>query len=598
MSETAFRKPLPLEEEAPTTPATQLAKRIARYILRYKHILIIVVASTIATAIIGLLTPYLLATIIDEYITKLKTEGLTTIALLYLTLMIGQWISQTLRSYSIQTIGQYFLNNLRQEVFEKLQRLSLQFYTTRRIGDLISIAINDTTILNEVLVSGMLSIIGDIISLAGIIAIMIYLSPPLAAVALINIPLIALITRFFGSRLRRAYRLTRRKIAELTTIVEESIAGISVIKSFRKEEDIVYNFSGLSRETINAYLNVAKLMGFFWPLTNIATTLSTVLVLIIGAYLSITGLVTIGIVIAFIQYVNKLGQPITQLVNMYDSLQAAFAAAERIYGILDAEEYIKEDVDAIELNNILGEVKIKNLSFSYTKEEQVLKDINLHINPGETIALVGKTGAGKTTLANLICRFYDPDKGTIYIDGIDIRKISIKSLRRLISYVPQETYLFPGTIIDNIRLGRPDAADEEIINICKSLGIHEFIEKLPNGYNTDAGEAGKRLSTGEKQLISIARAMLRKPSIVILDEALSSVDTATEEIIKNAIKHLIKGRTSIIIAHRLTLARDADKIVVIDGGRIVEEGTYQQLIDKKGYYYKLLQKQTIETIAK
>ena len=582
-----FRRTMMLSDESPTTSASELAKKIVKDLVAYKKMLVTVIISTIAVALIGLATPYILALIIDKYIMKMSVAGLPTMAGIYLLLMIGQWIFQTSRSYSIQTLGQLFLNDLRNKIFTKLQKLSLKFYTSRRTGDLISVAINDTSTLNDVLVSGMLSVIGDMISLIGIVIIMIYLSPQLALVALVSIPLIVFITKFFGSRLRKAYRATRRKIAEVTTIVEESITGISVIKSFGRESSTIFSFMNISRETVSAYMDVAKLMGFFWPLTDLAVALSTVLVLIIGGYLSLAGVVTIGIIVAFIQYVNKLSQPITQFVNMYDSLQAALAAAERIYGVLDAEEEIKEVENPVELTNPKGEIAIRNVYFSYIPGRPVLRNINLRIKPGETVALVGYTGAGKTTLANLLCRFYDPDEGRILIDGVDLREIEIRSLRKAISYVPQETYLFPGTIMDNIRMGKPDSTDREIINISKALGIHEFIERLPNGYYTDAGEAGKKLSTGEKQLIAIARAMLRNPAIVILDEALSSVDVAMEEMIKKAIKKLVKGRTSIIIAHRLTLARDADKIVVLHKKKIIEEGIHQQLMRKKGLYHKL-----------
>ncbi len=583
----SFRRTMMLGEESPTTSASELTKKIVKDLIAYKKMLVIVIISTVAVALIGLATPYILALIIDEYIMKMTVAGLPIMAGIYLLLMIGQWISQTSRSYSIQTLGQFFLNDLRNKIFMKLQKLSLKFYTSRRTGDLISVAINDTSTLNDVLVSGMLSVIGDMISLIGIVIIMIYLSPLLALVALASIPIIAFITKFFGSKLRKAYRATRRKIAEVTTIVEESIAGISVIKSFGRESSMIFSFMNVSRETVNAYMDVAKLMGFFWPLTDLATTFSIVLVLIVGGYLSLVGAVTIGIIVAFIQYVNKLSQPITQFVNMYDSLQAALAAAERIYGVLDAEEEIKEAENPVELTNPKGELVFQNVYFSYIPGRPVLRNINLRIRPGETIALVGYTGAGKTTFANLLCRFYDLDEGRILIDGVDLRKIKLRNLRKIISYIPQETYLFPGTVMDNIKMGKPDSTDREVINISEALGIHGFIERLPNGYYTDAGEAGKKLSTGEKQLIAIARAMLRKPAIVILDEALSSVDVGTEEMIKDAIKKLIEGRTSIIIAHRLTLARDADKIIVLDKEKIIEEGTHQQLMRKRGFYHKL-----------
>lgn len=567
--------------------AWELLKRVAGDLSKYAALIAVVTASIVAYTITSLATPYVLGLIIDQYILTADVAGLAIMSGIYLGLLLGQWASLMARTYSIQTVGQLYLRDLRLAVFRKLQSLALSFYTKRRIGDLISVTINDTSTLNDVLVSGILSVLGDMLSLVGIVAVMVYVSPQLTAVALANLPLLVLIARVFGRRLRSAYRVTRRKVAEATAVVEESVAGVEVIKAFGRERDVVESFRDVSAETASAYVRVAKLMGIFWPSMDLATALSTVAVVVYGAYLVGAGAVSIGMVIAFIQYVNRMSRPITQFINMYDSLQSALAAAERIYGVLDSEEVEKDEPGAIELRNVRGEVRLENVWFEYEPGNPVLKGVSFAVQPGEVVALVGRTGAGKTTIANLIMRFYTPQKGVVRVDGVDIRKVKLRSLRANIAYVPQETYLFPGTIIDNIRLGKPGASDEEVIEVCKRLGIHPFIERLPAGYLTDAGEAGKRLSTGEKQLIAIARAMLKNPAIVILDEALSSVDPATEAMIREAMKKLLSGRTGIVIAHRLNTARESDRIVVIEGGRIVEEGTHEELMRRRGVYYSL-----------
>jgi len=552
----------------------------------YKKLLFLTILSIIGASITTLISPYIIGLTIDEYVLKGRFSELGYIVFILLITLIAQWFFTTLRGYITEVFSQRVLYNMRNKLFNKLLYLHIDFYKNKQIGDLVSRVINDTSTLNEVLVSGILNVIGDILTIIGVFIAMLVLSPRLTLVSMATIPLMIFVAKFFGTRLRHAYRETRERVAQLSSVVSESVAGIEAIKAFGREKSFVSEFDSVSRDTMRAYIRVAVLMGFFWPLMNLASILSVIIVLIYGGYLSLTGALSIGVLIAFIQYIQRFIQPINNITSMYDLLQSAFASLDRIYEVLRAQNV--EEIDKGRgVDKLRGEIVFKNVWFEYEPGRPVLKNISFTIKPGELIALVGHTGAGKTTLVNLLMKFYKPVRGEILIDGVNIEEIKLEDLRRRISYVPQETYLFTGTVLDNIKIGKPGATDEEVIKICKELGIHDFIEKLPNGYYTDAGEAGRRLSVGEKQLISIARAMLRNPDIVILDEALSSIDPKTEEMIRKAIKKLMMNRTGIIVAHRLTITRDCSRILVLDNGEIVEDGTFDELLAKRGLFYEL-----------
>jgi len=560
-----------------------LMKRFTGEVAKYKRLLLVTVLTIIASSIATMLSPYILRLVIDEYLVKGRLSELPFIATVYLTTLIAQWGFTTARTYLIELIGQKVLFDIRNALFNKLLRVKINYYKDKQIGDLVSRIINDTSVINEVFVSGVLNVIGDLFSVVGIFIIMLILSPSLTLVAMISVPIMIVIAWFFGGRLRRAYRDTREKIARISSVVSESIAGIETVKAFGRESMVLREFDNVSRETMRSFIRVAILMGLFWPLMNLSSILSIILLIIYGGYLYINGSISLGILIAFIQYVQRFNQPINNIVSMYDQLQSAIASLERLYEVLDAEDM--ENYSGVKVEGFKGRIVFENVWFEYEKGNPVLKNINLTVNPGEVVAIVGHTGAGKTTLASLLLRFYDDYQGRILIDNIDIKSIDLSCLRSRVIYVPQETYLFPGTIMDNIKIGL-NIPDEKVIEICKYLGIHDFIEKLPNGYYTDAGEAGKKLSMGEKQLISIARAMLRNPDIIVLDEALSSVDPKTEEVIRKAIRRLMEGRTGIIIAHRLTIVHDVDRIIMLENGEIVEEGTLDELLRIKGRFYE------------
>ncbi|AEC50965.1 ABC transporter ATP-binding protein [Pyrococcus sp. NA2] len=568
-----------------------LLKRFLSEALSEKRTLVIVVVSIIGSTIATLMSPYLLRIAIDNYIIPRKFKELGLITSLYLLSLVAQWFFATLQTYYTEVFGQKVLRNLREKLHRKILESNLDFFKEKSTGDLVSRLINDTNIVNDVLVSGLLGGLSSLLSLGGIMVAMFLLNVKLTLVTLSSVPLMVIVALYFGGKMRRAYRETRQKIAKISSVVEESVAGIETIRAFGKERDVEREFSKVSMDTIRAYLRVAIYMGIFWPLMNITSLISVIVVIAYGGYLAYKGIVSIGVVVAFIQYAQRFRGPINNVVSMYDSLQSALAALERIYEVLEDEKV--EDYSGIEVNKLSGEIEFRNVWFEYEEGRPVLKDINLVIPPGSKIAIVGKTGAGKTTLANLIMRFYDPTKGVILYDGIDGRKISRRSLRARIGYVPQETYLFPGTIMENILIANPKAREEDVIRVCKELGIHDFIMKLPKGYETPAGEAGKLLSVGERQLISLARALLKNPDIVILDEALSSVDPKTERLVQDAMLKLMEGRTSIIIAHRLSITRFVDRVIVIEDGRIVEEGRPESLLERKGYFYRLYVSQAL-----
>ncbi|MEB3757192.1 MAG: ABC transporter ATP-binding protein/permease [Desulfurococcales archaeon] len=559
--------------------------RFVREAFKERKLLAVIVASIIGATLATLASPYILRIAIDEYIVPGKYAGLPMIAGLYLTALVLQWLFTTIQTYYVEKFGQSVLEELRARIHRKIIMANIDFFKDKKTGDLVSRIINDTGMVNDVLVSGLLGGIGSTLSLVGIIGAMFYLDIKLTLVVLLSVPVMVFVAKYFGGKIRTAYRQTRKEIARISNVVEEGVSGIETVKAFGRERKVEEEFERASKGAVKAYIKVAFYMGLFWPLMNISSLLSIVLVLAYGGYLAYTGAISVGIVVAFIQYTQRFRGPINEVVSMYDSLQSALAALERIYEIIDDPNI--ETFEGIKIEKLDGHVKFENVWFWYKEGKPVLKNINIDIPPGTTIALVGKTGAGKTTMANLIMRFYDPKRGHILYDDLVGMGINKQSLRSRISYVPQETYLFPGSIMENIKIAKPGSTDGEVINVCKQLGIHEFIERLPKGYETPAGEAGKLLSVGEKQLISIARAMLKNPDIVILDEALSSVDPKTESLVQHAILKLMEGRTSIIIAHRLTITRFADEILVLDNGEIIEHGEFKELLSREGKFYEL-----------
>jgi len=528
---------------------------------------------------------------IDTYITQGELVGLSILSLIYIGITLVNWLSDSLRTYQLGWVGERMLFEMREQMFSRLQELSFSFYDQSEMGEIMSRVTNDTDSIGEAFFSGVINIISDIFSLVGIIAIMFFMSVPLTLVSLSVTPLILVISLLFQSHFRSAYRKTRTKIAEVTSRLQEGISGIREIQSFSRERDTMMDFRQANIENLQANLQATKVQGVFQPVVQMVGTAGIFVVLVYGGMLLMEGTLTVGTLIAFLLYIQRFFNPIFDLANFYNTVQGAMAAAERIFEVIDTKPQIKNASDAVELPSIWGEVSFEDVTFGYDPAYPVLHNINFHVEPKETIALVGPTGAGKSTIIKLLSRFYELQSGAIKIDGYDVRRVTQESLRKQMGTVLQENFLFAGTIMENIRYGRLDATDEEVIKAAEGVGAHEFIMRLPNGYNTEIRERGQGLSVGQKQLIAFARALLRDPPILILDEATSSIDPYTELIIKRALAILLKDRTSFVIAHRLSTVRNADRILVIDNGRIVEEGSHHQLMRKGGLYRRLYEMQ-------
>ena len=591
------RRLVDIEVTERTMSDKYLLKKIFAYVFRYKAIIFGVLIALLLSSVATIAGPYIIMIAIDKYIETGDTLGLLHISLIYLGVIILGYIAGFGNTYGLNWLGQKVIYDLREDLFEHLQYMSVDYYDKNPTGQLISKLINDVNTLNQLMISGLITTISDLVTLFGILIVMLSINVYLSLVAFAVIPLLLLSNMYFARKIRRLSRVTRKTIAKVTSNVEETVSGIEVVKAFTKEKSSRRSFDQVNRENLVANINLARTTSALYPVIDVISALGNALVLYFGGLSVIGGILTIGVLVAFFSYLGRFYQPIMNITLFYNNIQSAFAAAERIFGVLETKSTIMEKEDAIELPPIQREIKYDNVTFWYIKGQPVLQNFNLTIKHGEKIAVVGKTGAGKTTLVNLLLRFYDPEKGRILIDGIDIRDVTLKSLRSQIAIVLQKPFLMNTTILENIRFGKPDATEEEVIEAAKAVGIHDFIMKLPNGYNTNVGEEGKRLSVGQKQLITFARALLANPRILILDEATASVDSYTEALIQKGIYKLMENRTSIIIAHRISTIKNVDRIIVLEKGKIVEEGTHEELIEKGGIYKKLYELQFETTPA-
>lgn len=578
------------------TPAfdPQVARRLLTLLHpHWKRMTLAFVLMLGATAL-TLLTPYLIKIAIDQNIAQGDTAGLHRTALLIAAAFLGTFATTAGQRYQLAWVGQRVLGTLRQQLFDHLQRLSLSYHDNHIVGVTVSRVINDVGVINELLSQGLLTLIGDTLLLGGIVVVMVSMSPKLALLSFLVMPVMVLVTQLFARRAKVAFRDTRAKVAAVVGDLAENIAGMRVIQAFAQEDATQERFDEVNRANRDAHISAMSLSFVFLPAVEFLGTLATATVLWFGGLAVLHGEVTIGVMVAFLAYVNRFFQPIQELSQLYTTMQSAMAGGERVLGVLDTAPAVADPIDGQEMPPIQGRIELEDVDFFYRADAPVLRDINLVIEPGQTVALVGPTGAGKTSIANLIARFYEVTGGAVLIDDIDVRSMTQYSLRRQMGLVPQDPFLFPGTIRDNIRFGRLDASDEAVEAAALSANAHDFIVAMPEGYDTVILEGGANLSVGQRQLICIARAVLADPRILILDEATASVDTVTESLIQEALDRLLEGRTSIVIAHRLSTIRNADLICVLQAGQIVERGRHEELLAQGGLYASLYARQFVD----
>jgi ATP-binding cassette subfamily B protein len=577
----------------------RLMRRLLAYLRPYKLQVAIALAAIISSSVLQLAQPWLMKVAIDDYIARGDLAGMDVIALGFLAILLGSFALEYLQTWVLQMTGQRIMRDMRMQIYEHLQKLDLKFYDRNPVGRLMTRVTSDVDVLNDLFTAGVVSVFGDVFTLVGIMIVLLTMDWRLALIAFSVLPLIVLVTQWFRRNVRELYRIVRVRIARINAFLQEHITGMSTVQLFRREARSFAQFDEINRLHRDANVDSIFYYAVFYPAIEIIGALASALIIWFGGLWTLQGSVTVGALVAFLLYSQRFFRPISDMSEKFNILQAAMASSERIFKLLDTAPTILAPAPAAAVAPPMatrnappqGHIVFEHVWFAYNDDEYVLKDVSFEVRPGQRIGIVGATGAGKSTIINLLLRFYDVSRGRILIDGRDVRELPLEDLRRLFSLVLQDVHLFTGTIADNIRLGDQTITGERIAAAAAAVHADRFIERLPSGYNSPVAERGATLSVGQKQLLSFARALAFDPAILVLDEATSSVDTETELLIRDALHVLMKGRTTIAIAHRLSTIQDMDQILVLHKGELREAGSHQQLLARRGLYYKLYQLQ-------
>jgi len=588
------------EEVIGKTYDFRVAKRLLGYLKPYWYIAAAALVLTVLVNVLGSLQPRFTQIAVDDYITPKQTDGIWIFALAFFGLFLFRFIFSYVQEILLNNVGQRVMFDLRTEIYTKLQEQEVAYYDKNPVGRTITRITSDVDALNELFTSGVIDVLGDLVIIFAIIAQMFWYDWKLALVSLITVPLLFTATNWFRKHARNGFDKVRTRTAKLNAFLQEHISGAQTVQLFNAEKKVRKRFDDINDDYRNANIETIYYYSIFYPMVDFIGTIGIALVIWFGGYQLLTGtaaagsLLTIGVVIAFVQYSQQLFQPIRDLSDKFNILQAAIVASHRIFLLLDLPVEIKSPEQPKKSGKVVGKIEFQNVWFAYKNEDWILKDVSFTVNPGESIALVGHTGSGKTTVTNLLMRFYDVQKGQILVDGVDVKDWNLHDLRKNFAVVLQDVFLFSGAIEDNIRLGNKEISDEKIHWAAEEVHAAEFIEKLEEGYKSQVKERGAGLSVGQKQLISFARALAFEPTILILDEATSSIDTETEQLIQQAVDRVMLDRTSLVIAHRLSTIQKCDRIMVFHHGELREAGTHQELLNLHGLYWRLYQLQYVE----